>query len=73
MLQRVFETCRIDAHLLHHCAEAVRTIVHETLAPGDGGVIAVDRSGTIVMDFNTEGMYRAAADSAGRFEVAIWE
>jgi isoaspartyl peptidase/L-asparaginase-like protein (Ntn-hydrolase superfamily) len=36
-------------------------------------VIAVGRDGTIALVFNTEGMYRGAADSTGRFEVKIWE
>jgi beta-aspartyl-peptidase (threonine type) len=43
-----------------------------TLEPGDGGVIVVGRTGEIAMVFNTTGMYRGAADSNGRFEVAIW-
>lgn len=34
-----------------------------------GGIIAVSRDGSIVMQFNTEGMARAAADSTGRREV----
>jgi beta-aspartyl-peptidase (threonine type) len=53
--------------------EAARRVVHERLRPGDGGIIAVDRRGAIAMVFNTEGMYRGAADSSGRFEVMIWE
>ncbi len=52
--------------------EAVHRVIHEVLKPGDGGMIAVDRDGRIVLDFNTTGMYRGAADSTGRFEVAIW-
>ena len=43
------------------------------LKPGDGGVIAVGRDGSIALVFNSEGMFRGAADSNGRFEVAIWE
>jgi isoaspartyl peptidase/L-asparaginase-like protein (Ntn-hydrolase superfamily) len=39
---------------------------------GDGGLIAVDRRGRIVMPFNSEGMYRAAMDAAGRRTVAIF-
>jgi beta-aspartyl-peptidase (threonine type) len=39
---------------------------------GDGGIIAVAPDGTIVMDFNTEGMFRGAADSRGRREVALF-
>lgn len=54
-------------------AGAVRVVVHDLLEPGEGGLIAVDRSGEIAMDFNSEGMYRGAADAFGRFEVRIWE
>jgi beta-aspartyl-peptidase (threonine type) len=53
--------------------EAARRTVHETLRPGDGGIIAVGRDGTIAMEYNTAGMYRGAADSTGRFETKIWE
>ncbi len=52
-------------------AEAVRQVLHETLQPGTGGLIAVDKNGGIVMDFNSVGMARAAADSTGRFEVSL--
>lgn len=51
--------------------EAVHEVLHKTLDPDDGGVIAVGADGTIVMDFSTEGMARAAADSAGFREVKI--
>ena len=53
--------------------EAVDQVVRHTLAPNDGGVIAVDPAGHIVMAFNTQGMFRGAADATGRFEVRIWE
>ncbi|MCO6454310.1 MAG: isoaspartyl peptidase/L-asparaginase [Pirellulaceae bacterium] len=52
-------------------ADAVRHVVHQTLKPGDGGVIAVDRQGQIVLEFNTPGMSRGAADSSGRFTVDL--
>lgn len=52
---------------------AADTIIHDVLSPGDGGLIAVDRMGTIVFSYNSEGMFRAAADAKGRFEVGIWE
>ena len=39
--------------------------LRKTLRKGDGGVIAVSRTGQIAMEFNTEGMARAAANSAG--------
>lgn len=53
--------------------EAARRVVHEILKPGQGGVIAMDRSGNIALVFNTGGMFRGAADSTGRREVAIWD
>jgi len=53
--------------------EAAERIVHQVLRPGDGGIIGVARDGSLVMVFNTMGMYRGAADSSGRFEVRIWE
>jgi beta-aspartyl-peptidase (threonine type) len=39
---------------------------------GDGGVIVVDREGALSLEFNTEGMFRGARDSAGRREIAIY-
>ncbi len=54
-------------------AEAAQRVIGRVLQPGDGGLIAVSRDGAIALEFNTEGMYRGAADSSGRFEVAIWE
>jgi len=53
--------------------DAAGRLVHEILAPGDGGIIAVSHDGEIAMTFNTPGMFRGAADSAGRFEVGIWD
>lgn len=42
--------------------EAVRIVVQEKLVKigGEGGLIAVDAAGNIVLDFNSEGMYRAS-------------
>jgi beta-aspartyl-peptidase (threonine type) len=53
---------------------AVAELLHDILRGlgGDGGLIAVDRDGRIVMDFSTEGMYRGARDSSGRSEIAIY-
>ena len=55
-------------------SEAARDVVHKSLVEigGDGGVIVVDRDGELTMEFNTEGMFRAARDSRGRHEVAIY-
>lgn len=39
---------------------------------GNGGVIAIDPRGEVVLDFNSEGMFRGVATSKGRREVAIF-
>ena len=53
---------------------AVREEVHEKLkrTGGEGGVIALDRDGHIVMDFNSVGMFRGARDSTGKREIAMY-
>ena len=52
--------------------EAGNYLLNRVLEPGEAGMIAVDRSGNIYMGMNTQGMFRGAADSEGRQEVAIW-
>ena len=39
---------------------------------GDGGLIAVGADGTLVLEFNSGGMFRGARNSAGRRELAIY-
>jgi beta-aspartyl-peptidase (threonine type) len=53
---------------------AAREVIHEKIGAlkATGGVIALDTAGHIVMDFNSGGMFRAARDSLGRREVAIY-
>lgn len=51
---------------------AVYRCLHQLLAPGAGGIIAVDRAGHVSMQTTTMAMPRGAADSEGRNEVAIW-
>jgi len=68
----------------HHIAAAVEyrhvslgrathELIHDVLLPmaGLGGVIAVDAAGSVSMEFNTEGMFRASRDSNGNRVVAI--
>ena len=54
-------------------AEAADEVVLRQLVAlgGSGGVIAVGADGRIAMPFNSEGMLRAAMDSAGRFEIGL--
>jgi beta-aspartyl-peptidase (threonine type) len=51
--------------------QAVREVIDDVLQPEDGGLIAVGRDGTLVLHWNTGGMFRGAADARGRFEVGI--
>jgi beta-aspartyl-peptidase (threonine type) len=53
--------------------DAVYEMIHNRLKPGDGGVIAVDRNGNYIMDYNSVGMFRGVANSDGTFEIKIWE
>ena len=62
---------------MRYGARSLAAAAREALATvkrlgGDGGLIAVDRRGRIVMPFNSEGMYRACIDAAGRKTVAIF-
>jgi beta-aspartyl-peptidase (threonine type) len=66
------EIAALVAHAGMTPEQAAKRLVLETLKPGDGGLIALGRDGSIVLVFNTEGMFRAAADANGRFETAIW-
>ncbi len=54
--------------------EAVREVVHRKLPllDGDGGLIAIDRNGTIVLDFNCGGMYRGQCGADGVVHTAIF-
>jgi beta-aspartyl-peptidase (threonine type) len=54
--------------------EAAATVVNDILvkAHGEGGVIAIDRHGTIATPFNSEGMYRASIDTRGNLKIAIY-
>ena len=39
---------------------------------GDGGIITLDRSGKVAMEFNTSGMYRGTVDENGKIAVYIY-
>jgi L-asparaginase / beta-aspartyl-peptidase len=54
--------------------QAVHEMLHEILRKlgGDGGLIAIDHSGRIVMDFSSDGMFRGARDSRGHREIAVY-
>jgi beta-aspartyl-peptidase (threonine type) len=52
---------------------AVRELVHVRIPAlgGSGGIIAVGGAGEVVMDFSTQGMFRAARDATGTRTIAI--
>jgi L-asparaginase / beta-aspartyl-peptidase len=54
--------------------DAVHQLLHGRLRElgGSGGIIAIDHSGRIVMDFSTEGMFRGARDSSGVRQIDIY-
>jgi beta-aspartyl-peptidase (threonine type) len=56
-------------------AEACHEVVQVRLPKigGDGGLIAADAQGNLVLEFNTEGMYRAQRNANGLHEVAIYK
>jgi beta-aspartyl-peptidase (threonine type) len=53
--------------------EACQLVIHTRLPKigGDGGLIAVDGQGNVVLEFNTEGMYRGQRNAA-RNDVEIY-
>lgn len=53
--------------------DAMKDVVMNRLSRDSGGVIGVDAQGNAVLHYNSAGMNRGAADSTGRFQVAIWE
>jgi L-asparaginase / beta-aspartyl-peptidase len=54
-------------------AQAARSVIHERLAGlgGRGGVIAIDRTGAIALEFNTERMFRGVHAADGTREISI--
>ncbi|HVJ87706.1 MAG TPA: isoaspartyl peptidase/L-asparaginase [Caulifigura sp.] len=51
--------------------EASRAVLNTPDQVVRGGLVSMDAKGNIAMEFNTGGMSRAAADSAGRFEIHV--
>lgn len=55
--------------------EAAHEVIHEKVGGlgGDGGIVAVDKDGNMVFEFNTEGMYRASMNDQGELVVQIYK
>jgi beta-aspartyl-peptidase (threonine type) len=69
-----YDVCALVQYRRMSLAQAVHEVVQVKLrrTGGEGGVIALDRSGNIAMDFNSPGMFRGARDSRGRREIAMY-
>lgn len=54
--------------------EAARHVIQEKnpALGGDGGIVAIDKAGNIVMEFNTAGMYRASMNKKGDLQIGIY-
>ena len=54
--------------------EAAKQVLDKVKAlGGDGGIVAVDKNGNMVADFNTAGMYRASMNDKGELTIGIYE
>ena len=55
--------------------EAAQEVIQKKLPElgGDGGIVAVDKHGNMVAEFNTAGMYRATMNDKGKLEVKIYK
>ncbi len=68
------DICAQKEYLKIPLANAVDNVLNGKMKKlgGDGGVIAIDLQGEIVLEFNSEGMFRGVATSQGRREIAIY-
>ncbi|MEH6536965.1 MAG: isoaspartyl peptidase/L-asparaginase [Psychroserpens sp.] len=55
--------------------DASRIVIQDKLTDlgGTGGIVAVDKDGHMVMEFNTAGMYRATMNEKGELTIGIYE
>jgi L-asparaginase / beta-aspartyl-peptidase len=70
-----YDVCALLQYRHLPLAQAVHAVIYDKLqkaAADTGGLIAIDRAGNIVMEFNTPGMLRAAHELNGRETVAIF-
>jgi beta-aspartyl-peptidase (threonine type) len=68
------DICAQVEYLKIPLAQAVDNVLNGRMQElgGNGGVIAIDARGDIVLEFNSEGMFRGVRTSKGRHEVAIY-
>jgi beta-aspartyl-peptidase (threonine type) len=67
------DICAQVEYLKLPLAQAVGNVLGKMKAlGGNGGVIAIDPRGAIVLDFNSDGMFRGQRTSSGKNEVAFY-
>lgn len=68
------DICAQVEYLKIPLAQAVDNVLNGKMKKlgGNGGVIAIDPAGEIVLEFNSEGMFRGVRTSKGRNEAAIY-
>jgi len=54
--------------------DAAYEVIHNKVGKlgGNGGIVAIDKNGNMVFEFNTEGMYRASMNEKGELVVEIY-
>jgi beta-aspartyl-peptidase (threonine type) len=69
-----YDICALMAYKKLTLSQAVTEVIHGKLAAagGEGGVIAIDAAGNIVMDFNSIGMFRGARDGHGLRQIGMY-
>ena len=69
-----YDICALMAYKKLTLSQAVTEVIHGKLAAagGEGGVIAIDARGEIVMEFNSEGMFRASRRAGEQGHIAIY-
>jgi L-asparaginase / beta-aspartyl-peptidase len=69
------EISALMLHGGHDLGQAVARVIHRDIAGlgSTGGIIALDRSGQVVMDFNTAGMFRGVIRAGAIAEVFLFK
>ena len=55
--------------------EAAHLVIQKKLPElgGDGGIVAIDKNGNMVMEFNTQGMFRATMNDKGKLYIGMFK
>ena len=73
---RIAAAYDIHARMLYKnlpLTQAAEEVVFGVLPPNTGGLVAVDKYGTVAMPYNTKGMFRGYAKGDGELQAYIWE